>query len=233
MKPTNPINGAIIYEGPSLLDGSPIVMIATGLVTKSRNSKTGNMIQTWILRSDIAPKAAQDSGADESVCGGCPLRPAIKKPGDPKCYVATWQAPLVVWKAFKRGHYPVADNRTWKTLRGRVIRIGSYGDPGAVPGRIGARLVRAAGHHTGYSHQWETNSALTYAMASVETPLQRTIAKAKGFRTFRTRRAGDPLLAGEISCPASKEAGQRTTCENCRLCGGDTVKAKDISIIIH
>lgn len=50
-----PITGMIIYRGPSLLDGAPIVAIATGLDGKHRNSKTGNMVQTWIMRDDIAP----------------------------------------------------------------------------------------------------------------------------------------------------------------------------------
>ena len=39
-KPT----GYIIYEGPSLLDNKPIVVVA--LVGKSSNQKTGAMVQT-------------------------------------------------------------------------------------------------------------------------------------------------------------------------------------------
>ena len=45
----------IIYEGPSLLDGQQIVVIATGIKSKSSNGKTGGMIQTWILLCDIDP----------------------------------------------------------------------------------------------------------------------------------------------------------------------------------
>ena len=30
-------NGYVIYKGPSMLDGKPIVMIATGLASKSDN----------------------------------------------------------------------------------------------------------------------------------------------------------------------------------------------------
>lgn len=36
----------IIYRGPSLIDGQPIVAIA---IAKSRNTKTGDMVQTYIL----------------------------------------------------------------------------------------------------------------------------------------------------------------------------------------
>ena len=36
----------IIYDGPSLIDGSPIIVLAQA---GSRNSKTGDMVQTFIL----------------------------------------------------------------------------------------------------------------------------------------------------------------------------------------
>ena len=62
----------IIYQGPSLIDGKPIIAIAT---LNSRNGKTGEMIQTWIMRSDIEPHKAIKTGEDSSVCGDCPHRP--------------------------------------------------------------------------------------------------------------------------------------------------------------
>ena len=34
-------NGIILWEGPSLIDGAPIVVIATGIKRASRNAKTG------------------------------------------------------------------------------------------------------------------------------------------------------------------------------------------------
>ena len=36
-------NSYIIYEGASLLDGAPIVVIATGFDSASENNKTGDM----------------------------------------------------------------------------------------------------------------------------------------------------------------------------------------------
>jgi hypothetical protein len=62
---------AIIYKGPSLLDGAPIVAIAT---YSNRNTKTGKVVQTYILRSDINPREASKTGADFSICGNCPMR---------------------------------------------------------------------------------------------------------------------------------------------------------------
>ena len=36
----------IIYDGPSVIDGAPIVAILTGLANASRNAGTGDMLQT-------------------------------------------------------------------------------------------------------------------------------------------------------------------------------------------
>jgi len=41
-----------------------------------------------------------------------------------------------------------------------------------------------------------------------------------------------PKLADEVTCPASKEAGHRTTCADCCLCGGKAVKTRK-SIVIN
>jgi hypothetical protein len=70
----------VIWEGPSLLDGSPIIVLATGVPTaaqrkrgaRSGNVKTGDMVQTYILRADINPVAVLRAGADVSICGVCP-----------------------------------------------------------------------------------------------------------------------------------------------------------------
>jgi len=47
----------IIWEGPSELDGKPIVLIATS-GGSIKNRKTGGMVQTYILRSDMPPNEA-------------------------------------------------------------------------------------------------------------------------------------------------------------------------------
>ena len=102
-------NGIVIYRGPSMLDGAPIVCIATGLETGSSNGKTGGgLIQTWIIREDQSPTEAVNSGADASVCGGCRHRGSIVdgKNVDRSCYVTIFQAPLNVYKSYHRGIYP-------------------------------------------------------------------------------------------------------------------------------
>lgn len=64
------ITGVVFYEGPSRIDGAPIIGIAT---FGTSNEKTGNLVQTWILRSDVHPIDAINSGEDASICGSCPL----------------------------------------------------------------------------------------------------------------------------------------------------------------
>lgn len=72
-----------VWRGPSPIDGAPIVMIMTGLSRKaseqSKNTKTGPMVQTHIVRQDMAPVVAMMSGADRAICGDCPLRPSTVK----------------------------------------------------------------------------------------------------------------------------------------------------------
>ena len=62
-------NGYIVYQGPSQLTGGNIVVIATGFANKSTNSKTGDLIQTWIMSADESPTEAANSGRDVDVCG--------------------------------------------------------------------------------------------------------------------------------------------------------------------
>lgn len=65
------MTGFVFYDGPSSINGAPIVGIAT---MESRNGKTGNMIQTFIVRADQHPLEALSTGADSAICGDCALR---------------------------------------------------------------------------------------------------------------------------------------------------------------
>ena len=68
-----------IWRGPSPWDGSPIVLLVTGLQRPSENTKTGPMVQTYILRQDMRPIEAVTTGADAATCGSCRFRPSIVK----------------------------------------------------------------------------------------------------------------------------------------------------------
>ena len=128
------MNGLIAYEGKSHLDGAPIVVILTAL-NGSMNTKTGHMVQSYIMRADIDPVKAAALGLDASICGQCQHRPKLaKKSGHAPCYVNIGRGALGVWKAYKRGAYPRIDPDTAAALlTARKLRIGSYGDPAAAP----------------------------------------------------------------------------------------------------
>jgi len=218
------MNGVVLFDGPSQLDGTPIVAIATFL---SRNRKTGNMVQTWILPQVSDPVSAVKIGDDHSVCGDCPLRSAKA------CYVNVGQAPLQVYWAWQRGRYPQYDHgQHGQLFRDRSVRLGSYGDPVAVPYSIWQRLLRMAGNWTGYTHQWRKGRFWRYRrflMASCETREDCELAWRSGWRTFRVMPSHDDVRDGEILCPA---ASGRTTCSRCRLCAGQNGRPH-IAIVAH
>ena len=231
-------NGYILYEGPSMLDGAPIVVIATGFAKSSKNGKTGALIQSWIIRSDITPVDAANSGDDASVCGDCPHRGTVVdgKNVDRSCYVTLFQAPRAVYDAYHRGNYSkVTAAQLSKLTDGIKVRIGSYGDPAAVPLSIWKAYTKRTNGWTGYTHQYRAFPELApYCMASADSLADRAAAKLLGFRVFRVTTDLADMKKGEIVCPASKEAGHKSACDRCGLCKGATSKAKkDIVIRVH
>jgi len=228
-------NGYILYEGPSLLDNQPIVVIATGLTSLSTNRKTGAMVQFYILRSDMPPQEAVASGDDQSICGRCKHRGDGTGKGR-SCYVNLGWGPRSVYGAYKRGSYERSTN--FEHFRDRLLRFGSYGDPAAAPAHLWQDLAKVAKAFTSYTHQWRQLDPAVWAplvMASVDTEQEMRDAHALGFRTFRvTPNAHENIKGLEIVCPASEEAGKRTTCEQCRACMGTSAKARvSIQIAAH
>jgi hypothetical protein len=228
-------NGYIIFENDS------IVVIATGFVRKSANPKTGDMIQVWILARHINPVRAIKLGQDILVCLNCKHRG--KKGKGRTCYVRVANAPLGVWKAYRRGMYPYlpierfAEMFERRKVR-RKVRFGAYGEPVLIPFSIVSELARVSDGWTGYTHAWakpEYAEFKTLIMASVDSVAEHAIAKSEGWRTFRVRSEREPLLQREIICPASDEGGKRTTCEACKLCSGarENDPRKDICIVVH
>jgi hypothetical protein len=219
-------NGFVLYEGPSLIDGQPIVALMTGLTNQSGNAKTGGMVQTYILLQGCSPPEAKATGDDVSVCGSCPHRSKASG-GNGSCYVNVGHGPLAVWKCwrngkgYQRGSLDVAAAQLRASYRG--LRVGTYGDPGAVPVEIWQRLVAAAQFHTGYTHRWrETPELIDICQASVDNAIQAEKAWADGWSTFRVARCGDTVrLQGEARCPASAESGKLTICAECPVkCSG-------------
>lgn len=224
--------GYVIYDGPSMIDGERIVVIVAGL-NGSRNAKTGNMVQTYVLRPDMTPVEAVKTGADVSICGDCVHRGDGTGKGR-SCYVTLIHGPLAVYKAYLRGNYhPATPEAAAEAVAGRMVRLGAYGDPAAAPIEIWQALVSKASAFTGYTHRWRTAEPAwaKLCMASVDNTVELRQATARGWRTFRV---GGALTADEIVCPASAEAGKRTQCADCKLCMGTTSRSpKGIQIAPH
>jgi hypothetical protein len=111
----------------------------------------------------------------------------------------------------------------------------SYFNPEARRSITSATRMVYAKARNGYTHQWRRFPEFqALCMASCDTEADHNEAKASGWRTFRVRLAYEPLARREIACPASKESGFKTTCADCRACGGLLAKAKaDIAIVAH
>ena len=230
--------GFIAYEGPSLIDGSPIVVIVNKL-DGSDNAKTGAIVQSFIIRSDVAPTDALKTGADVSICGQCPHRPILARDnGQAPCYVNVGRSVRSVYEAYKRGRYTKADAATIaRALAGKIVRLGTYGDPAAAPVTMWAQITRYAAGRRGYTHQWDRPDfdAAAWAplvMASADNVDEAARANLLGMRVFRVS-LGVDAQAGEAMCPASAEAGRRATCAKCTLCAGTSIQARDIVIADH
>ena len=226
-------SGYIIYRGPSLLDGKPIVVVA---ITKaSKNKKTGGMVQTYILADNgKSPVESAKSLEDVSVCGDCKHRRGTGG----SCYVNLGQGARSVMDGVLRGIYPEWNAYSWVAVAGRKVRLGTYGDPAAVPAVVWSSLLQNAAGHTGYTHQWQTGKAdhvKQWCMASVDSAVEMMKAKLAGWRTFRVRGADDEhVYSGEGKCPASEEMGKRLQCEDCMACsGGVDSKKASMVIIVH
>jgi len=222
----------ILYEGPSRLDESERIVV---IATDSGNRKTGPMTQIWILNAEHDPYESIRQRRNKSVCGSCPFQGTWnnkkKKIENRVCYVNLGQAPMSVWKKYKRGGYkkPNAQERC-KYLNGRRVRIGAYGDPAAMPLTLLKIIVNESADHTGYSHQLLTidrsraDEIAQYVMCSVDNKAQLAEAERRGYRAFLTVPKGQSVEG--LSVLQCLNASQGLTCDQCRLCSGNRIHDK-------
>jgi hypothetical protein len=113
----------------------------------------------------------------------------------------------------------------------KYIRFGTYGEPTLLPLDLVSNMVKASKSHTGYTHQWAKKTDYSaYFMASTHTENQASQAQKLGFRSFI---ASNKTLTNAVVCPASNEAGFKSTCEKCGLCSGQRKGTKNIQILEH
>lgn len=230
------MNGVVIYRGPSKIDGKNIICVATGIGNKSENRKTGEVIQTWILRADNDPITACRLGYDYSICGDCKHRHFGT------CYVNLLHGPQNVYRSdCLRKYSEFNHNDHIELFRNKFIRMGSYGDPVAVPIEVWQNILSVSKGFSGYTHQWKkcNQEFKNYVMASVELDKEYHQAKKMGWRTFRVVLPGEDVFRdkGETLCRASDEFkaiyGFKITCEQCGLCCGNKRDSQDIAIYFH
>lgn len=228
----------LYFETESRFNGEKIVVIFTGLTKNSSNSKTGHMIQSWILSARSNPYATSKARKDFAICGDCPQRHSLGG----KCYVNLMHGPYAVFKAYKKGNYTKLNLNLEEhkaLLRGKNVRIGSYGDPCAVDLEFWKDLLAIGFDYTGYTHQWnkpENKGYQAFCMASTENEIETLVAQERGWRTFRVRGNKEALLKTEYMCPASVEGGKKLTCETCLSCNGNGLNKttpKSVAIILH
>lgn len=222
-----------------MIDGRPIVVIVNK-IDGSENEKTGaDLVQSFIIRADVAPVDALKTGADASICGQCVHRPLLaKQTGAAPCYVNVGRSVRSVYEAYKRGRYtPATPAQLRAVLAGRKVRLGTYGDPAAAPVSMWQEITADAAGVVGYSHQWQAvdfdhAAWAPLVMASADTIDEAAQANLFGMRVFRVS-VGVDRQPGETTCPASAEGGRRATCDKCMLCGGTSKAARDIVIADH
>jgi hypothetical protein len=187
------VAGIIMWRGLSAIDGTPIVVVATKFDAASKNDKTGEMVQTYILPDPHAagivvngstPAKINDwlrSTGAVSICGDCPhawqqvegSSPAHYEKG--ACYVLEYKAPAAVLGAIFRASYPEAGGdfpAEWIPMlaAGLAVRLGSYGDPAAADPQPLIDLVSRAKTRTGYTHMWKSKYPLARANAEALRP---------------------------------------------------------------
>jgi hypothetical protein len=215
-------DGCVLWTGPSRFDAALLVAIATCLDRPSGNAGTGDMIQTWILRTDTSPALAISDGRDGSYCGACPLRRTI-------CYVNVSQAPQAVWRTYTRARYPAYNAQKHRyAFQAKPVRFGSYGDPAALPYSAWYPYFRLTERdqgkpaRTGYTHAWRDcdQRYRHWLMASCDSTEEFLEARRRGWKPFRVKLPEEALLPGEFTCPKSAEADARLDCASCLACAG-------------
>jgi len=138
--------------------------------------------------------------------------------------------------------------------RDHGLRLGSYGDPMAVPFEVWQDLISALMPRSvvGYTHQWRSipcgpitdlvdgmsarhmESAFWFRdniMASCDSTRDVATADMLGWRKFLAVPEGTEIPAGMVQCPATREQNP-LTCDRCGICNGVQGKSSRASVYL-
>jgi len=201
--------------------------VITGFKTKSNNRKTGEMVQTYLLDKATLTSEPKVFGAK---CAACPMVS--------KCYVN--HDKMSVRRTIKK--LLNGENTSYKfssldevlpLLRGERVRLGTYGDPSALPLEDMKKICETSDGWTGYTHffkEIDSNYSL-YLMASVESLGGELLAHTLGYLTFRVLLKEDETLeVGAKSIQCLNVPNDKTLvslqCVDCLLCSGTSGRGK-------
>jgi hypothetical protein len=190
--------------------------------------------------ANIGHKITMDSffKADQAVCFDCPFSQ------NRGCYTAKanqyagfLSSLRSIGKASKWDDIPEYSDsiaqRIVSMAKDRYVRLGTYGEPSLIPLPLIAEICGRAKSWTGYTHQYMRKPEYApFLMASLHSDRQMTYAEQLGYRAFiaSKEKLGKPF----VNCPASKEAGFKSTCSACGLCSGTLGKGnKSVWILEH
>lgn len=221
-----------VYQTENLLGQDVLIEIQH----ESSNSKTGNAVQIWIIPKEWVTTGNMSN--DSASCMDC----IHSKRKDKTCYVRKGMAELGLRskvRSLQKGCEILSISEMHQEipkLRGKFIRFGAFGEPVLLGEDMVRDICAVSKGWTGYTHQWHMPQyqwASEYFMASADNVHLSKKAESKGWRTFMTLERSEDMVDGMVLCPASKEAGRKVTCIECKLCKGNTSKAKSIQIYKH
>jgi hypothetical protein len=238
-----------IWRGDSLIDASEIMVLVSGFHQRSENAKTLDMMQTWIVRTDISPLEASKLGLDYAICGDCQIRKflaRIRKDNaeinNISCYVDLARGVGGTWTSWSNGNIdqitPLEASEKISQLKqcecAKVhrrsndcsnkplgLRQGSYGDPASVPPWVWADLLSMLGKAktTSYTHRWETQDLQETSMASIDPQTYPDVNDALDRAHARGYRTYRVLPKGEALRPDEMLCPEAENKTNCANCG--------------
>ena len=210
----------MVVESP--VHGKDVLL---SFVDKSSNTKTGPMVQVFILHPYLHPWEAAVSLADERMCGTCPMRQGLGG----SCYVEINKGPASTYSSWIKTHNCALHgiDEVLEMCGGKAVRFGAYGDPAHIPPEIATAIMEVCLGWTAYTHDWRKPTVANFwkgkAMASCDTTAHYRAAVKAGWAAFVATDVEG--LPGAVECLNDTHG---TQCISCLRCNGK----KGMSVVI-